>query len=253
MTNSIFTAQRSKKEKILNIRLYGGFNAASCLGGLAALLELDSKAVNRTAAVCLPDITADIKIVPHEINHIKGIQATLTVPDQAHCRGIGEIIQLYEASGLTPGAKTMAKNIWMSLAQAEANVHGFSVDATHFHEIGRLSNVVAIGLIAQWTDQYRLSFYASPVPMTDSVIHCAHGCVAYPAPAMREMLHGIPVYAFEGHGEPITPTGLAILIGLNATFGQWPAMTVDKIVTSYTNQIYQNAPNGALMAIGDYL
>ena len=92
----------------------------------------------------------------------------------------------------------------------------------------------------------------SPVPLTDGLVHCAHGAVPNPAPSLFAMLKDVPVTAFAGTGEAVTPTGLAILKGLGAQFGPWPTMTVRKNFTAYApGKVFAGAPNGLLFALGE--
>lgn len=66
------------------------------------------------------------------------------------------------------------------------------------------------------------------------------------------MLKDVPVTAFAGTGEAVTPTGLAILKGLGAQFGPWPTMTVRKNLTTYApGKVFAGAPNGLLFALGE--
>jgi uncharacterized protein (DUF111 family) len=93
-------------------------------------------------------------------------------------------------------------------------------------------------------------FICSPLPLADGAIHCAHGCIPAPAPAVLRLLDGVPVCGFKGEGETVTPTALALLKALGATFGPWPEFTVQKTLISYGEKIFPNLPNGAIWALG---
>ena len=137
------------------------------------------------------------------------------------------------------------------LSEGEAGVHGMPVEHVHFHEVGRMANVLAVGLIAEWMTTLRPArLVVSPIPLGDGAIQCAHGTIPYPAPALFSMLDGVPVRAWAGDGEAVTPTGLAVLKGLGAEFGGWPAMTITKRATVFTDKYFENVPNGALFALG---
>lgn len=75
-------------------------------------------------------------------------------------------------------------------------------------------------------------FVVSPLPIADGVIHCAHGAIPSPAPAVQAMLPGIPVRPFGAEGETVTPTALALLKAFNPTFGGWPMIVVEKLIPS---------------------
>ena len=148
-------------------------------------------------------------------------------------------------------AKAKAAAIWSVVANAEARVHGTTPDHVHFHEVGRMANIIAVGLIADFmTTIDPAMIVASPLPMTDGTVNCAHGVVPYPAPALYAMLYGVAVRPWSGEGEPVTPTGLAVLQGLGARFGGWPEMVVTDHVTVFTPKIFEGVANGTLMAFG---
>lgn len=90
----------------------------------------------------------------------------------------------------------------------------------------------------------------SPLPLCDGIVRCAHGILAAPAPAVQEMLGGIPVYGIPSTGETVTPTALAFLRTAGARFGSWPAMTVETVVRAYGGRLLPGVPNGAIFALG---
>ena len=93
----------------------------------------------------------------------------------------------------------------------------------------------------------------SPLPIADGEVVCAHGVIPVPAPAVLELLEGIPVRPFSGEGETVTPTAIALLRSLGATFGPWPAMLVEKRALVYGSRVFANAPNGTIFACGTEL
>ncbi len=137
------------------------------------------------------------------------------------------------------------------LAVAEGAVHGRTPDQVHFHEVGALDSILDICMSCELF--HRLSpsrFVVSPLPMADGFVHCAHGIIPVPAPAVLELMDGIPVRPFPGQGETVTPTAMALLRALNAEFGPWPAMTVEKKAIIYGSRVFEDAPNGAIFACG---
>ena len=98
------------------------------------------------------------------------------------------------------------------LADAEARVHGISVDDVHFHELAdwdSLMDVVAAGCIAAELDGAHWS--ASALPLGGGSVRTAHGLLPIPAPATGALLTGYPWHDDGVAGERVTPTGAAIL------------------------------------------
>ena len=240
---------------VLTIRLFAGVNAASILAGFAGLMKSPFFDLTALAAEKFPALNTAVRLEDTSVNGVAGLTVAIDAPKPAgHVhRSIPDIARMMDDSTLTPAARTVADRIWSVLAAAEASVHNASPDTVHFHEVGRTANVVAIGLIAELFNTLAPETFAvSPVPLTDGIVHCAHGAVPNPAPSLFAMLKDIPVTAFAGTGEAVTPTGLAILKGLGAQFGPWPTMTVRKNLTAYApGKVFVGAPNGLLFALGE--
>ena len=242
---------------VLTIRLHAGVNAASILAGLAGLMKSPFFNLETLAAEKFPHLNTRVVLKDVSVQAIAGVTVQIEPPGSSgHVhRALGDVLHLMEAATLSPAAHEVAERIWRELAAAEARVHGATPDSVHFHEVGRLANIVAIGLIAElFTALAPETFVVSPIPLADGVVHCAHGDVPNPAPSLFAMLPEIPVCAFQGAGEAVTPTGLAILKGLGASFGPWPAMTVKKNLTAFApGKYFSGAPNGLLFALGEAL
>jgi hypothetical protein len=119
--------------------------------------------------------------------------------------------RLAEASLTTP-TREHALALLALLADAEARVHGISVDEVHFHELAdwdSLLDVVAAGCIAAQLDGARWT--ASALPLGGGTVRTAHGLLPVPAPATSLLLTGYPWHDDGIAGERVTPTGAAIL------------------------------------------
>jgi uncharacterized protein (TIGR00299 family) protein len=140
---------------------------------------------------------------------------------------LDQILGRIQASGLPPRVQERAARAFNLLAQAEARVHGTTTQEVHFHEVGAVDALVDIvggmaGLEHLGVDQV----FASALPLGTGFVDCAHGRIPLPAPAVVELLPGVPVYGAGREGETVTPTGLAILKGLEARFGTPPDLRV---------------------------
>ena len=68
---------------------------------------------------------------------------------------------------------------------------------------------------------------ASPVATGLGMVRSAHGLLPNPAPAVVELLEGIPTEGRDVNVELTTPTGAAMLAAWGSTFGPMPAMTIE--------------------------
>ena len=242
---------------ILTVRIHSGLNAESFLAGLlsvagpAELFNLEDLLKS-----AFPRSKAHALLYPLSVNHIAGFSCRLDCPHEHVHRTPADIEAIYEnESALTPAAREITRRIWSVVAHAEARVHDACVEDVHFHEVGRMSNILAIGLIAEvFAAVNPIDFVCSPVPLGDGEVVCAHGVVTNPAPALLSMIDGVAVKPFAGEGEAVTPTGLAILLGLGARFDCWPQMRVRRHATAFHNKkVFNGCANGLLFALGDAL
>lgn len=238
---------------ILTVRIHAGFNASVFLAGLLSLVGTRFLSPNELLQSKFPTLNCSLELVHKHVNHIAGVTAKVTCPHEHPHRTPADIERIYDASLLSVNARRIASDIWSVLARAEASVHNTPVEAVHFHEVGRMENIVCIGLIAELiTSLNPARIVSSALPMGDGTIECAHGSIPYPAPALFAMLDGVPVRPYRGQGEPVTPTGLAVLRGLNAEFGGWPKMRIQKHVTAFApRRVFEGVPNGTLFALGN--
>jgi uncharacterized protein (TIGR00299 family) protein len=93
---------------------------------------------------------------------------------------------------------------------------------------------------------------SSPLPWSHGFVECAHGHLPLPAPAVCELLQGVPVYGVDITQELVTPTGAALLTGLAQGFGPLPDMTIN--VTGYgagSQRLANGQPNLLRLIIGE--
>src|SRR5687767_5329921 len=64
-------------------------------------------------------------------------------PEHKH-RHLHHITAMIEASTLTPRQRELANRIFLRLAQAEAKVHGSTIEKVHFHEVGAVDSIADI-------------------------------------------------------------------------------------------------------------
>ena len=154
---------------------------------------------------------------------VTGTRARVVIEDgeQPH-RHLSDIRALLGAAELEPGVRADALAVFARLAEAEAKVHGSSVEEVHFHEVGAVDAIVDIvGACVGLRYLGIRGFRVSPLPLGTGFVRAAHGTLPVPAPATLELLSGCraPVLPGKGEGEMVTPTGAALV----AHFGRFDA------------------------------
>ncbi|MBB5347371.1 nickel pincer cofactor biosynthesis protein LarC [Desulfoprunum benzoelyticum] len=142
-------------------------------------------------------------------------------------RTLADLLAILHRSGLAAEITAPAGRVFHLLAEAEAKVHGTSIDTVHFHEIGAVDTVVDV--VGAMIGLHHLGIgelVSSPVPLGHGFIDCAHGRLPLPAPAVCELLRQVPVYGIDCTTETVTPTGAALLKSLATGFGPMPPMTI---------------------------
>jgi uncharacterized protein (TIGR00299 family) protein len=174
----------------------------------------------------------NVKLVATEVKK-KGFRATqITVehePEHKH-RHLHHITAMIDGSVLTPRQKELATRIFTRLAEAEAKVHGSTIQKVHFHEVGAVDSIADIvGSAIGWDLLGVEQIMASAVPTGTGFIEIAHGRCSVPAPAVGELLKGVPLAESHVPFELTTPTGAAILAALASSHGPVPAMKIEHI------------------------
>jgi hypothetical protein len=145
-------------------------------------------------------------------------------------RSLGSILDLLAVSPLAPAVKADAARIFTRLGEAEARVHGTTIEEVHFHEVGAVDAIVdvtgaCIGLHLLGVE----AVHCSALPVGGGFVSGAHGRMPIPAPGTAELLKGFPVVDTGVRRELVTPTGAAILTTLSAGAGAMPPMTVEAV------------------------
>ena len=165
-------------------------------------------------------------------------------------RNLRAILDLIAASDLPAAVKANASRIFTRLGEAEARVHGTTVDHVHFHDVGAVDAIVdvtgaCVGLHLLGVDQV----HCSALPLGGGFVTGAHGRIPIPGPGTAELLKGFPVVDTGVRRELVTPTGAAILTTLARAAGAMPAMTVEAVGYGAGN-MELDAPNVIRLFLG---
>ncbi len=153
-------------------------------------------------------------------------------------------------SGLSAGARNRALAIFSRLAEAEAAVHGCSLDQVAFHEVGAVDSIVDIVSVAIMLDQLGVDqILCGPLPVSAGTVYGAHGVMPLPAPATALLLRGWPIQPGRPGVEQVTPTGAAVLAALGRP-APMPAMTILAVGTGAGGRDPADHPNILRVLLG---
>jgi uncharacterized protein (TIGR00299 family) protein len=214
-----------KRMSILRFECFSGISGDMILGSLLDLgLSLDDLRAGLEKLNVKNFSVSARKVVK------SGVSATkfdVEMGEEHSHRHLAHIVKIIEGSELTRGVKEQAVAIFRRLAEAEAKVHGTTVEKVHFHEVGAIDAIVDIVGACLGMELLGVKdIYCSPLNVGSGFVDCAHGTMPVPAPATAELLRDIPIYSNQVSGELVTPTGAAIVSTLAKGFGPMPAFRI---------------------------
>lgn len=204
---------------------------------LAALFDLGVDQAVVESSLTTLGLAERYRITQHEsrsgglrgvLVHVRGLE------DQPHHRHWSGIRDQINAAALAPMLKQRVLAVFTRLAEAEASVHGTSVEAVHFHEVGAIDALVdVVGVCAAIDDLNPSEIVCSPLPAGSGMVATAHGLLPVPVPAVLELArrHRIPLLqgGYLSTGELVTPTGLALVSVLADQFVAPDRFVAEKI------------------------
>lgn len=156
----------------------------------------------------------DLEFASAAKHGISGTRATVTLKPGVRTphRHLSDIRRIIDSAGYDAPVVERAFAMFEAIAVAEAKIHGTTVEAVHFHEVGATDSIVdivgaAIGLAYLDVE----TVLCGPVELGGGTVTCAHGVFPVPAPATAEILRGVPCHYGRIDSEATTPTGAAIL------------------------------------------
>ena len=235
--------------KIAYLDCHSGISGDMFLGAMIdAGLSLDTL---MTALNALPISGYQLIAQPFQDKGIQGTRFDVVLAEQEQPqRHLSDIANILQSSTLSPTIRDTALAIFQRLAEAEAHVHGSTIEEVHFHEVGAIDAIVDITGAAIAIETLGITqLFASPLPLTSGHVQTAHGLLPVPAPATLEILRRVhaPWRPCPIDGELVTPTGAAILATL-ATFST-PAIAIEQVGYGF-GQKHFPWPNCLRLCIG---
>lgn len=237
---------------------FSGISGDMFLGALAPLLDAEAEIVALPSRLGLDNVTVGFSDVVRSTLRCRKCAVTVNGhapeshprahdhghshhhPGHGHDPGHGsthhapraytDIVHLVQHADLPEGVRELALEMFRLLGGAEAEMHGMPLEEVHFHEVGGEDSIIDLVGAALLID--RLSpdaVYCSPVCVGSGFVKTAHGRLPVPAPATRELLHGMPTFPGPVEKEMTTPSGAVILAALN------PVFSIPTLVTRSTS------------------
>ena len=154
----------------------------------------------------------EINIEQKNESGIVGTKVEVITKEVNSHRHLSDIYDIIDKSSLNDFVKEKSKEIFMVIAQAEAKVHGTTIDKIHFHEVGAIDSIVDVVSACILVDLLSIDkIYSTSVPVGSGFVKCDHGIMPVPAPATIEILKDTPIKLNTVKGECTTPTGAAII------------------------------------------
>jgi uncharacterized protein (TIGR00299 family) protein len=245
----------SHHKKIAYFDCFAGISGDMCLGALV------------DAGVDISDIKKGLKKLPIQNYSLASkkvfrngisatkvdviIQKTEDKRQKTAAKKWNDIEKIINASSLPDKIKQNGLHIFKRLFEAEARVHGEPFDKVHLHELGGIDCLVDIFGALIGLDILGIGkIYTSPINLGSGSVKTEHGILPVPAPATAELLKGYPVYSSEIPFELTTPTGAALIYGLDSKPVQLPELKIEAIGYGAGNKDIAEIPNTLRILIG---
>ncbi len=178
-------------------------------------------------------------------------QAVVEVREDQVVRTHAHVVGIIEEARLPERVRDRALAAFGALAHAEAKLHRRPVSQVHFHEVGGQDAIVDVVGVASALEVLGVDVvYASPIALGSGVLRSAHGVLPNPAPAVVELLRGVPTFGSDIASELTTPTGAALVATLAADYGAQPRMVVETAGYGAGERELDLVPNAVQVIVG---
>jgi uncharacterized protein (TIGR00299 family) protein len=184
-----------------------------------------------------------------------GLGATrvhVDAPPSSTTRTWADVRGILAEADLAPAVRDGALAVFERLAVAEAAVHRVPADDVHFHEVGALDALAdVVGVVAGFAHLGLERLTASAVTLGSGATRGAHGVVPIPAPAVLELLRGVPVTGGPVAAEMCTPTGAALVATLVRDWEPLPPLRPARVGVGAGGRDPAELPNVVRLVLGE--
>src|SRR5258708_5412591 len=201
----------------------------------------------------MPDMGAEFEVEKTRRGGVTASKFRVITPTEGHGhRHLKHILAMIDQAPLSDRAKQNASEVFRRLGDAEARVHGVSVEKVHFHEVGAVDSIADIVGACMALDLLDIGeIHTSAINVGSGTVETEHGTLPVPAPATAALLEGRPIYARGPAVELTTPTGAALATTLSAGFGSLPAMSISRIGYGAGDRDFKDQPNVLRVLVGE--
>ena len=203
-----------------------------------------------------------IKDVKFEKVNSNGFTATrfyLEYQDKIHERKGIEIIKniskFTEYLDLKPRSKSFIMDSIKTLIEAEAKIHGESLDQVYLHEassIDTLADLIGCTIALEDLRIFNSKILSTYISIGNGLTTFSHGTIPNPTNAILEIFKGKSfVLTGNDQGELTTPTGAAMLVNLSSEcIRYYPPIIPERIGLGAGHRNLKNRPNVLRIVLG---
>jgi len=230
---------------------FSGVSGDMCLGALVSAGWPAAEAEALPARLKLEHVTVHARPVRRGPFAATKVDVEVAEEKQPH-RHLHHVAAIIDGSDFPLVVKERAHAVFRRLAEAEAEVHGSTVEKVHFHEVGAADALVdVVGAVAGLHALGVERVFASPLPLGGGWVMSQHGKIPVPAPATAYLLRGAPVAPSSIEAELVTPTGAALLMTLVQDWSPPPPYRLTQVGTGAGTREFAEQPNVLRLLLGE--
>lgn len=203
-----------------------------CEGGVAGDMLLgaflDAGACAQSVRAALGRLAVEELVLGSERVDVNGERALYVrsaprgeIPADGHGVRMGDIFRALDSMALEPEVLELVRGVFSILGEAESVAHGVGFEQVHLHEVGQLDSILdVVGVAVAYQSLGAPALVVSSLPSGSGYVDTSHGRLPCPVPAVVEIARRfeVPLDSVEVSGETVTPTGIALLVGLGCVF-----------------------------------
>ena len=203
-----------------------------------------------------------IEFINSESNGIRATKLLLEIEEKLRVRNASEMLRILanccEITNISEEAKKFVMETMKTIIRVESKIHNKEVKDLHLHESSSIDTAADIIGSATALDDLNLfsstTFYSTKVAVGGGTTQFSHGTIPNPTNAVLEIFRilELPITGGPVHTEITTPTGAAILAGLNPRIiSTYPEFIPHKIGYGSGIKEFEGIPNVLRISIGE--